>query len=46
MKIKPSKVVLLECKEETSVRRLQERRIDPVTGIYYNKDSLPSHKEI
>ena len=36
IKIKPSKVILLECGEEASVKRLQERWIDPVTGIYYN----------
>jgi len=36
MKIKPSRVVLLECSEDGSVRRLKERQVDPITGIYYN----------
>lgn len=46
IKIKPSKVVLLECGEEVSVWRLQERKIDPITGIYYNNDNLPQDPEI
>ena len=44
--IKPSRVVLLECSEETSVIRLQQRRIDPITGIYYSLDSLPHDPDI
>ena len=38
--------MLLECGEEISVKRLQERRIDPVTGIYYSHDNLPHDPEI
>lgn len=44
--IKPSRVILLECSEETSVARLQQRRIDPITGIYYSMDNLPHDPEI
>ena len=46
MKIKPSKVVLLECSEDESVCRLKKRQLDPVTGRYYNEDSLPEDEAI
>ena len=44
--IKPSRVILLECSEETSVQRLQQRRVDPITGIYYSMGNLPHDPEI
>ncbi len=46
MKVKPSRVVLLECSEEGSVRRLKERVVDPNTGIYYNASNQPSDPAI
>jgi len=46
MKIKPSRVVLLECSEDGSVKRLKQRKIDPHTGIYYNENNLPNDEEI
>lgn len=36
MKIVPTKVVILECKQEVCIERLSMKRIDPVTGFYYN----------
>ena len=42
LKVKPSRVILLECSQDTSVERLRERRIDPTTGIYYNSSNMPT----
>lgn len=36
LKIRPSLVCLFEQPEEESIRRLNNRRIDPQTGVYYN----------
>jgi len=46
MRIKPSVVFLLEQNEEESIRRLSNRRIDPVTGICYNIETDPADDSI
>ncbi len=45
MRIKPSAVFLFEQSEEESVRRLANRRMDPLTGISYNLDVNPPSDE-
>jgi len=39
-------VILLDCGEEVSVKRLADRRIDPVTGKYYNSKTTPDDQLI
>ena len=46
LKIKPSKVILLECSEDVSVERLQARKYDPVTGFYYNSTNMPTEDDV
>lgn len=46
LKVKPSKVVLLECSEDTTLKRVADKKIDPVTGISYSPNDLPSSNEI
>jgi len=47
MKIIPNKVVILECKQEVCIERLSLKRIDPITGFYYNlADQVPEDKEV
>lgn len=47
MKINPTKVVILECKQEVCIERLGMKRIDPITGFYYNlADQAPEDKEV
>lgn len=36
--IKPTAVCMMEQQEDDSVRRLKNRRIDPITGKLYNVD--------
>jgi len=45
IRIKPSTVFLLEQNEEESVRRLQNRKLDPETGIRYNMEINPPSDE-
>jgi adenylate kinase len=47
MKIAPTKVVILECKEDVCIDRLKMKRIDPNTGIFYNLiDNPPEEREV
>ncbi len=46
MKLNPSAVIMLECSEDISVNRLKERKVDPITGIYYNVNNMPEDDEI
>jgi adenylate kinase len=46
MRIKPSLVVIFEQPVEESVRRLMNKRIDPVTGNTYNTEVNPPKSEI
>ena len=47
MKIVPSKVVILECKQEVCIERLTLKRLDPLTGFYYNLvDQVPEDQEV
>ena len=46
LKIRPSKVILLECSEDVSVQRLQARKYDPLTGFYYNESNLPEDQDV
>ena len=47
MKINPTKVVKLECKQEVYIDRFNMERIDPITGFYYNlADNAPEDKEV
>jgi adenylate kinase len=47
MKIVPTKVVILECKQEVCVERLGTKRIDPITGQFYNlSDAEPEDKVV
>lgn len=45
LKIRPSLVCLLEQPVDESVRRLNNRRIDPHTGTYYNLEINPPKEE-
>lgn len=45
MKIKPSLVVIFEQPMDESIRRLRNKRIDPVTGITYNTEVDPPKSE-
>jgi adenylate kinase len=45
LKIRPSLVCLFEQPEEESIRRLNNRRIDPQTGVYYNLEIQPPKDE-
>lgn len=45
MRIRPSAVFILEQTEEESIRRLSNRRMDPVTGIQYNLEVNPPSDE-
>lgn len=47
MKIIPTKVVILECRQEVCIERLSLKRIDPITGLYYNlADQVPEDQEV
>lgn len=47
MKIIPTKVVILECKQEVCIDRLRMKRIDPITGHLYNlADNIPDDEEV
>lgn len=46
MRIKPSLVVIFEQPVEESVRRLLNKRIDPLTGIHYNTEVHPPKSEL
>lgn len=46
MRIKPSLVVIFEQPVEESVRRLNNKRVDPHTGICYNTEVNPPKSEI
>ena len=41
MRIKPSLCVIFDQTCEESVRKLEARRIDPMTGKYYNSEVSP-----
>jgi len=45
MRIKPAVVFIFEQTEEESIRRLSNRRIDPVTGNLYNLEVDPPSDE-
>lgn len=45
IRIKPSTVFLFEQTEEESVRRLQNRKLDPESGIRYNMEINPPSDE-
>jgi adenylate kinase len=46
MRIKPSLVVIFEQPVEESVRRRNNKRVDPHTGIYYNTEVNPPKSEV
>lgn len=47
MKIKPSRVIVLECAKDVCVDRIVNRSFDPVTGKVYNMlDSAPTDEEV
>jgi len=46
MRIKPSLVAIFEQPVEESVRRLNNKRVDPTTGIFYNIEVNPPKSEI
>jgi adenylate kinase len=47
MKIKPTRVIILECDKEICAERILKREFDPVTGKVYNMiDSPPEDREI
>lgn len=46
LRIKPTLVVLLEQSVDESLRRLQNRRIDPSTGVCYNLEVNPPTSEL
>eukprot|EP00345_Euplotes_harpa_P018259 CAMPEP_0168344802 /NCGR_PEP_ID=MMETSP0213-20121227/17082_1 /TAXON_ID=151035 /ORGANISM="Euplotes harpa, Strain FSP1.4" /LENGTH=82 /DNA_ID=CAMNT_0008352711 /DNA_START=1 /DNA_END=249 /DNA_ORIENTATION=- len=47
MKIVPTKVVILECKQDVCIERLGLKRMDPITGILYNlADNIPEDQEV
>ena len=47
MKIVPTKVIVLECKQEICIERLTLKRIDPLTGIYYNlANNIPDDQAV
>ena len=47
MKIVPTKVVILECKQEVCIDRLGLKRVDPTTGFFYNlADQVPDDEEV
>jgi len=45
LRIKPSAVFIFEINEEESKRRLNNRRIDPITGVHYNLEVNPPSDE-
>lgn len=45
LRIKPQTVFLFEQNEDESVRRLQNRKLDPDTGIRYNMEINPPNDE-
>ncbi|CAI2361619.1 unnamed protein product [Moneuplotes crassus] len=42
IKIKPTRVIILECDKEICVTRIVNRQYDPVTGQFYNTELNPS----
>jgi len=46
MKIKPSLVVIFEQPLDESIRRLSNKRIDPLTGTTYNTEVDPPKSEV
>lgn len=46
LKIQPTLVVVLECDQETSLERLNLRRLDPKTGIIYDKSNPIKDEEV
>lgn len=36
LKIKPSLIVVLDCDSKVTARRFNQRKIDPITGIFYD----------
>lgn len=47
MKIIPTKVVILEWRQEVCIERLSLKRIDPVSGLYYNlADQVPEDQDV
>lgn len=46
MRIKPSLVVIFEQPVEESIRRLNNKRLDPVTGQCYNTEVNPPKSEV
>ena len=47
MKIKPTKIIILECDKEVCIDRILSRKIDPVTGKTYDINAeMPEEKEI
>ncbi|OMJ83661.1 hypothetical protein SteCoe_15389 [Stentor coeruleus] len=45
-KIIPSHVLFLECADAMVYERVEQRRLDPITGVYYNVMNLPEDEGI
>ena len=45
-KINPTHVFILECPDSLVYERCEQRRIDPLTGKYYNLSSLPEDPKV
>lgn len=47
MNIVPTKVVILECRQDVCIERLSQKRLDPITGYFYNiADQPPEDDEV
>jgi adenylate kinase len=46
LKITPNLIVVLECPEEELKRRIENKRVDPITGLTYDHDSVVSDPEV
>lgn len=46
LKIVPNLIIVLECPEEELKRRIENKRVDPITGVTYDHDSVVSDAEI
>ncbi|KRX07413.1 P-loop containing nucleoside triphosphate hydrolase [Pseudocohnilembus persalinus] len=42
LKITPTLIVVLECPDTTCLQRISSQQIDPVTGIIYDRNNIPS----
>jgi len=46
LNINPSLIVELECSDDVIQRRFREKKVDPITGIVYDKLNPASDPEI